>query len=133
RRHPPPVILRAKLPVFIFNFPFFSHLSTSTSNPSDLSFSLSTGFSSGPVLKLTYAAAAAAGAASTSPVSLTLKSGTGLFGSPSDSPLVISACFSFNPTNPNHLNPTFSLLFKPQLGSFSLRKSTSSHAGPPPA
>lgn len=45
---------------------------------------------------------------------------------------MISANFSFNPSNPSNPNPTFSLLFKPQLGSFSLRKSTCSHSKPIP-
>ncbi|KAK4400439.1 hypothetical protein Sango_1150000 [Sesamum angolense] len=127
---PPPLLLRAKIPITIFNLPFLSHFSTTTTHPSDLSLSLSTNLPSGPSLKLCYASSAAAGAeASAAPLSLTLKSGTGLFGSPKNSPLVISAHFSFNPSNPNHPNPTFSLFFKPQLGSFSLRKSTFSHAG----
>ncbi|KAL0446342.1 UNVERIFIED_CONTAM: hypothetical protein Slati_1762100 [Sesamum latifolium] len=129
--HPPPLLLRAKIPITIFNLPFLSHFSTTTTHPSDLSLSLSTNLPSGPSLKLSYASSStAAGAeASAAPLSLTLKSGTGLFGSPKNSPLVISAHFSFNPSNPNHPNPTFSLFFKPQLGSFSLRKSTFSHAG----
>ncbi|KAK6146424.1 hypothetical protein DH2020_020293 [Rehmannia glutinosa] len=121
--HQPPVLLRAKIPVTILNLPFLSHFSTTTTHPSDLSLSLSTNFPSFPSLKFSYATSAAA----TPPLSVTLKSGTGLFGSPNNSPLVISAHFSFNPSNPNHPNPTFSLFFKPQLGSFSLRKSTFSH------
>ncbi|KAK6122242.1 hypothetical protein DH2020_044016 [Rehmannia glutinosa] len=122
--HQPPVLLRAKIPVTILNLPFLSHFSTTTTHPSDLSLSLSTNFPSFPSLKFSYATASAA---ATPPLSLTLKSGTGLFGSPNNSPLVISAHFSFDPSNPNHPNPTFSLFFKPQLGSFSLRKSTFSH------
>ncbi|GER35422.1 AMP-dependent synthetase and ligase family protein [Striga asiatica] len=123
---PPPLLLRAKIPVTIFNLPFLSHFSTTTAHPSDISLSLSTNFPSFPSLKLAYAATAA----STSPLlTVTLKSGSGLFGSPKNSPLVISAHFSFNPSNPN---PTFSLLLKPRLGSFSLRKSTSSHPEEPP-
>ncbi|KAL7149944.1 hypothetical protein ABFS83_05G075700 [Erythranthe nasuta] len=123
--HLPPLLVRAKLPLTIFDLPFLSHFSTTTTHPSDLALSLSTNFLTGPSLKLSYATAAAA--AATPPLSLTLKSGTGLFGSPNSSPLVISAHFSFNPSNPNNPNPTFSLFFKPQLGSFSLRKSTFSH------
>ncbi|KAG8382476.1 hypothetical protein BUALT_Bualt05G0081200 [Buddleja alternifolia] len=126
RNHnPPPLLLRAKIPITIFNLPFLSHFSTTINRPSHLSLSLSTNLPSGPSLKLSYAAAAAA---ATPPITLTLKSGTGLFGSPNNSPLVISANFSFNPSsNPNNPNPTFSLLLKPQLGSFSLRKATTSH------
>ncbi|CAA0838065.1 Unknown protein [Striga hermonthica] len=129
-RQPPPLLLRAKIPVTIFNLPFLSHFSTTTAHPSDISLSLSTNFPSFPSLKLAYAATAAA--ATSPPLTVTLKSGSGLFGSPKNSPLVISAHFSFNPSNPGHPNPTFSLLLKPRLGSFSLRKSTSSHPEEPP-
>ncbi|XP_047965893.1 uncharacterized protein LOC125210379 [Salvia hispanica] len=97
---PPSLLLRAKIPLTIFNLPFLSHFSTSTTHPSDLSLSLSTNFPSFPSLKLSHASATAAAP----PLTLTLKSGTGLFGSPKNSPF---------------------------LGSFSLRKSTASH--PPPA
>ncbi|XP_051129686.1 uncharacterized protein LOC127250446 [Andrographis paniculata] len=121
---PSPVLIRAKIPLTIFNLPFLSHFSTTTTHPSDLSLSLSTNFSSGPSLKFSYTTAASAScAAAAPPFSLTLKSGTGVFGSPTNSPLVISAHFSF--AQPN---PTFSLLVKPQFGSFSLRKSIDSHA-----
>ncbi|KAL4570529.1 hypothetical protein LXL04_026185 [Taraxacum kok-saghyz] len=50
--------------------------------------------------------------------------------SPNNSPLIISANFSFSPHNPNP-NPTFSIQFKPRLGSFSLRKSVSSTVSNP--
>ncbi|KAL2480164.1 hypothetical protein Adt_33130 [Abeliophyllum distichum] len=123
--HALPLLLRAKIPISIFNLPFLSHLSTTTTHPSDLSLSLSTNFPSGPSLKLSYSTTSSS--AATPPLTLTLKSGTGLFGSPNNSPLVINAHFSFNPSNPNHPNPTFSLMFKPQMGSFSLRKTTFSH------
>ncbi|CAI9095435.1 OLC1v1031389C1 [Oldenlandia corymbosa var. corymbosa] len=138
-----PLLFRAKIPISIFNLPFISGFSTTTHHPSDLSLSLSTNFSSGPTLKLSYSTATTSSAAATNattaaavipsasspppPLTLTLKSGIGQFGSPKDSPLVISANFSYNPHLPNS-NPTFSLLFKPQLGSFCLKKSTFSHS-----
>ncbi|CAA2954689.1 uncharacterized protein LOC111404616 [Olea europaea var. sylvestris] len=126
--HAPPILLRAKIPISIFDLPFLSQFSTTTTHPSDLSLSLSTNFPSGPSLKLSYSTTTSSSAAATTPpLSLTLKSGTGLFGSPNNSPLVINANFSFNPSNPNHPNPTFSITFKPQMGSFSLRKTTFSH------
>lgn len=53
-----------------------------------------------------------------------------LSGSPNNSPLIISANFSFSPQNPNP-NPSFSIQFKPRLGSFSLRKSISSTVSNP--
>ncbi|CAN4099760.1 unnamed protein product [Withania somnifera] len=126
-----PLLLRAKIPISIFNLPFLSCFSTTTNHPSDLSLSLATSFPSGPTLKLSYSTASTPTPTPTTPITppltLTLKSGTGVFGSPKNSPLVISANFSFSPLSPNQ-NPTFTLLFKPQLGSFSLRKSTTSGA-----
>ncbi|KAL4602176.1 hypothetical protein ACB092_10G034600 [Castanea dentata] len=114
-------ILKAKLPITIFNQPFISTTTASTiSSSSDLSFSLSTNFPSGPSLKLSYFPTATTTVSS--PFSLSLKSGLGLFGSPHDSPLVFSANFSLSPTNAPI--PTFSLHFKPQLGHFSLKRST---------
>ncbi|MCE0481958.1 hypothetical protein HAX54_040184 [Datura stramonium] len=122
-----PLLLRAKIPISIFNLPFISCFSTTTHHPSDLSLSLATSFPSGPILKLAYSTASTPNTPTptTPPLTLTLKSGIGVFGSPKNSPLVISANFSFSPIQPNQ-NSTFTLLFKPQLGSFSLRKSTTS-------
>jgi hypothetical protein len=113
-------ILKAKLPLTIFNQPFISTTTTSTtSSPSDLSFSLSTNFPSGPSLKLSYSPTTTT---ASTPFSLSLKSGLGLFGSAHNSPLVFSANFSLSPTNTPI--PTFSLHFKPQFGDFSLKRST---------
>lgn len=132
-----PVLLRAKVPITVFGFPFLS--SIAGSDTSDVSFSLSTNFSSGPSLKLSYApnyvaapGVTATGAAAVSPsppLSVTLKSGIGLFGSPRDSSLMLSAHFSVTPGNPNP-NPTFSLQMKPQFGNFCLHKTT--HSVPKP-
>ncbi|GKF87597.1 hypothetical protein Tco_0258474, partial [Tanacetum coccineum] len=89
----------------------------------NLSLSLRTHFTSGPSLKLSYNATSAH--TSPPPLTLTLKSGISLSGSPNNSPLTISANFSFSPHNPNP-NPTFLIHFKPKMGSFSLRKAISS-------
>nr|GLL44613.1 uncharacterized protein LOC109185392 [Ipomoea trifida] len=129
-----PLLLRAKIPITIFNLPFLSGFSTTTHHPSDLSLSLATNFSSGPTLKLAYTATSSSSSTSAPaapPLTLTLKSGIGVYGSPKNSPLIISANFSFSPHSP-HSNPTFSLLLKPQLGSFSLKKATSSNPNPNP-
>ncbi|XP_047341555.1 uncharacterized protein LOC124945206 [Impatiens glandulifera] len=129
-----PVLLRAKVPVTVFGFPFLS--SIAGTDASDVSLSLSTNFSSGPSLKLSYSpnyvvtdltGTCAAAASSSPPLSVTLKSGIGLFGSPRDSSLMLSAHFTVNPGNPNP-NPTFSLQIKPQFGNFSLHKIT--HSAP---
>lgn len=131
-----PLLLRAKIPITVFNFPFLSGFSTTTHHPSDLSLSLSTNFASGPVVKLSYSTTSASPSSASiasppppAPFTLSLKSGIGVFGSPKDSPLVIAANFSFSPNSANS-NPIFSLLLKPQFGSFSLRKSTCSNPSP---
>uniref|UniRef100_A0A5B7BNC5 Uncharacterized protein n=1 Tax=Davidia involucrata TaxID=16924 RepID=A0A5B7BNC5_DAVIN len=120
-----PLLLRAKIPITVFGLPFL--YGVAAADPSDLSFCLRTNFPTGPSLKLSYTpistttAAAAAAATTTPPLTLTLKSGVSLFGSPHNSPLIISAHFTLSPQNPN---PTFSLQFKPQFGNFSLCKTT---------
>ncbi|XP_038903576.1 uncharacterized protein LOC120090129 [Benincasa hispida] len=121
--HQTPVV-KGKLPITMFNQPFTSSFTSAVNSSSDLSFSLSTNFPSGPCLKLTYSPMAASPSAvsTTSPFTLSLKSGLGLFGSPEDSPLVFSSQFSLSLSKP--FVPTFSLLFKPQFGHFCLKKST---------
>ncbi|GAB2273581.1 hypothetical protein Dimus_015225 [Dionaea muscipula] len=129
-------LLRAKVPVTILGLPFLSGVVAG--DTADLSFSLRTNFSSGPSFSFSYhptasitnpvATTTATGGSVAHPFSVSLKSGIGLFGSPRDSPLVFSTqfnLFSSNGSNPS-LTPSFSLLVKPQIGNFSLRKSTSS-------
>lgn len=122
----PSLLLRSEIPVTIFTLPFLSAFSISDHPSDDLSLSLRTNFPSGPSLKLSYAptsrAVATNSRAASPPLTLTLKSGVSLSGSPNNSPLIISANFSFNPLNSVNPNPTFSLQFKPRLGDFSLRK-----------
>ncbi|KAD5316869.1 hypothetical protein R6Q59_032091 [Mikania micrantha] len=128
-----PIFFKTKIPIAVFGLPFLSGFSAThhhrTSTASDkFSLSLRTHFPSGPSFKLSYnttAVASGGTAAATAPFTLTLKSGVSLSGSPNNSPLIISANFSFSPQNPNP-NPNFTIQFKPRLGSFSLRKSMSS-------
>ncbi|KAL6979834.1 hypothetical protein U1Q18_021490 [Sarracenia purpurea var. burkii] len=136
--HQNPLLFRAKVPISVFGLPFLSGVAA-TDN-SDLSFSLRSNFPSGPSLKLSYTpafttttatTAATAATATTSPLTLTLKSGVSLFGSPNNSPLIISADFTFSPQNPNPI-PTFSLQIKPHFGDFSLHKTTYSSPNPYP-
>ncbi|WOH11512.1 hypothetical protein DCAR_0830999 [Daucus carota subsp. sativus] len=114
-----PLLLRTKIPLTIFGFPFLSGFTTS--DHSNLSLSLRTNFLSGPSLKLSYTPSSHA-AASPPPLTLTLKSGVSLSGSPNNSPLIISANFSLTPSAFSNPTPTFSLHFKPQFGDFSIRK-----------
>jgi hypothetical protein len=121
------LILKAKLPISIFNQPFTSIFTTTAANSiSDLTFALSTNFPSGPSLKLTYTPSTTTTTATpaVSPLSLSLKSGLGLCGSPHNSPLVFSAHFSLSNSSPCVIVPTFSLQFKPNFGHFSLHKRT---------
>ncbi|KAL9422664.1 hypothetical protein AB3S75_034861 [Citrus x aurantiifolia] len=133
-----PPILKAKIPITIFNQPFISSLTTTTTTTKTvaagsqhLSFSLGTNFPSGPSFKLSYTPLSTT-ITSTAPFSFSLKSGLGLFGSPQDSPLIFSAHFPLSYTNPTNFTPTFLLHFKPQFGNFSLHKTTSS-SNPNPA
>ncbi|KAI3727869.1 hypothetical protein L6452_16490 [Arctium lappa] len=132
-----PILFKAKIPIAVFGLPFLSgfsathHHHTAAAASDNLSLSLRTHFPTGPSLKLSYntptttATTTAAATTATAPLTLTLKSGVSFSGSPNNSPLIISANFSFSPQNPNP-NPTFSIQFKPRLGSFSLRKTVSS-------
>ncbi|OIV94659.1 hypothetical protein TanjilG_25885 [Lupinus angustifolius] len=118
-------IMSAKVPISIFNYPFISAITsttTTTNSPSDFSFSLSTNFPSAPSFKLSYSPTST----SSLPFSLSLKSGLGLFGSPRQSPLLFSVNFSLSPSSYNPV-PTFSLHFKPQFGHFSLNKTVLSN------
>jgi len=118
-------IMTAKVPITILNNPFLSAVTatTATNSVSEFSFSLSSNFTSGPSLRVSYTPTAS------QPFSLSLKSGLGLLGSPAHSPLVFSANFSLSPTP----TPFFSLQFKPQFGHFSLHKTVFSDTPPPPS
>ncbi|KAG7952467.1 hypothetical protein I3843_12G060400 [Carya illinoinensis] len=96
------ILLKAKIPISIFNQPFISTTTTTSDFLSDLTFSLSTDFCSG-------------------------LSGIGLFGSPHKSPPIFFAHLSLPPTN----TPItiFSLLLNPQFDRFALKKSTFSNLG----
>ncbi|KDP45137.1 hypothetical protein JCGZ_17469 [Jatropha curcas] len=123
--------LKAKIPISMFDQPFTSIFSTAANSFSDFSFSVATNFPSGPSLKFTYNPSSTTDAFF-SPISLSLKSGLGLFGSPQNSPLVFSANFSLSNSSPNVVIPTFSLHFKPNFGHFSLHKRTSPSSNPNP-
>ncbi|KAL1550013.1 hypothetical protein AAHA92_18028 [Salvia divinorum] len=108
-------LLRAKIPLNIMNFPFQSGVSAGDSK--ELSLNLRTFLDSGPSIKFSYRPND-----SQSPFSFVFKTGIGHFGSPSKSPLVMSAEFNLV----GNQNPRFFIHFKPDLGDFSLKKSHSS-------
>ncbi|XP_058106275.1 uncharacterized protein LOC131249479 [Magnolia sinica] len=114
-------LLRAKVPISVLGLPFIS--AVSAGDPTDLSFHLRTSSPNGPSLKLSYMPNDLH-----SPFSLTVRSGIGLWGSPDDSPLIMSAHFTLL----GRAIPSFSLQIKPQFGDFSLKKTASSPYLPNP-
>ncbi|GMI63333.1 hypothetical protein like AT3G57990 [Hibiscus trionum] len=108
-------VLRAKIPVSILGLPFQSGIVAGESK--ELALNLSTFFGSGPSVKISYRPNH-----TWNPFSLVVKTGTGPFGSPISSPLLM--CAEFNLLR--HGNPSFMLHFKPHFGDFSIKKSHSS-------
>ncbi|KAJ8756344.1 hypothetical protein K2173_025156 [Erythroxylum novogranatense] len=108
-------LFRAKVPLSILGLPFQSGIVAGESK--ELNLNLSTFFEAGPSFKLSYRPND-----SWNPFSLVIKTGTGHFGSPVSSPMLMSAEFSLLARG----NPCFMLHFKPQFGDFSIKKSQSS-------
>lgn len=109
-------LFKAKLPLNILNFPFRSGVVAGHSK--ELSLQLGTFFESGPSLKLAYNPNDGS-----SPFNLVVKTGTGKYGSPIKSSMVMSA--EFNLVG-NGGNPSFMVYFKPKFGDFGIRKKQSS-------
>lgn len=108
-------LLRAKVPLNILGFPFQSGVAVGESK--ELSLQLGTFFESGPSLKMAYRPND-----TWNPFSFIVKTGTGAFGSPSSSSMMMSAEFNLVGKG----NPSFFLHFKPRFGDFSIKKSQSS-------
>ncbi|KAE8704645.1 putative heat-shock protein [Hibiscus syriacus] len=108
-------LLRAKVPLSILGLPFQSGIVAGESK--ELTLNLSTFFESGPSVKFAYRPND-----TWNPFSLIVKTGTGPFGSPVSSSLLMSAEFNLLGRG----NPSFMLHFKPQFGDFSIKKSQSS-------
>lgn len=108
-------VLRAKIPLSILGFPFQSGIVAGESK--ELTLSLSTFFESGPSIKIAYRPND-----TWNPFSLIVKTGTGPFGSPISTSMLMSAEFNLLGRG----NPSFMLHFKPQFGDFSIKKSQSS-------
>lgn len=108
-------LFRAKVPLSILGLPFRSGIVAGESR--ELSLNLSTFFESGPSIKIGYRPNDA-----WNPFSLIVKTGTGPFGSPVSSSMLMSAEFNLLGRG----NPAFMLHFKPQFGDFSIKKSQSS-------
>lgn len=108
-------LFRAKVPLSILGLPFRSGIVAGESR--ELSLNLSTFFESGPSINIGYRPNDA-----WNPFSLIVKTGTGPFGSPVSSSMLMSAEFNLLGRG----NPAFMLHFKPQFGDFSIKKSQSS-------
>ncbi|XP_022746535.1 uncharacterized protein LOC111296474 [Durio zibethinus] len=108
-------VLRAKIPLSIVGLPFQSGIVAGESK--ELTLNLSTFFESGPSIKIAYRPNN-----TWNPFSLIVKTGTGPFGSPISSSMLMSAEFNLLGRG----NPSFMLHFKPQFGDFSIKKSQSS-------
>ena len=108
-------LLRAKVPLSILGLPFQSGILAGESK--ELTLNLGTFFESGPSVKIAYRPND-----TWNPFSLVVKTGTGSFGSPISSSMLMSAEFNLLGRG----NPSFMLHFKPQFGDFSIKKSQSS-------
>ncbi|XP_027366475.1 uncharacterized protein LOC113872835 [Abrus precatorius] len=109
-------LLRAKVPLSIIGMPFQSGIVAGESK--ELSLNLATFFDSGPSLKVAYRPND-----SRNPFSLIVKTGTGPFGSPLKSSMLMSCEFNL----PGRTGgPLFMLHFKPRFGDFTFKKTQSS-------
>lgn len=110
-------LFRAKVPLNVLGLPFQSGIVAGESK--ELTLNLGTFFESGPAVKIAYRPND-----SFNPFSLIVKTGTGPYGSPFSSSMLMSA--EFNLLGRGNGNPTFMLHFKPRFGDFSFKKSQSS-------
>ncbi|KAG1327229.1 hypothetical protein COCNU_01G011630 [Cocos nucifera] len=113
-------LVRAKIPISILGLPFLSGVSAGESR--ELRLDLATAFPSGPCFRVSYRPNE-----SWNPFSLVVKTGTGAFGSPFGAPMAMAAEFSLLGRGGG---PSFSILFKPRLGDFSIKKATGSAPAP---
>ncbi|CAL0331456.1 unnamed protein product [Lupinus luteus] len=103
-------LLKAKVPLNILDIPFQSGVVSGESK--ELTLNLATFFQSGPSIKFSYRPND-----SGNPFSLILKTGTGSFGSPVSSSVVMSCEFNLHTRNGSgNLSPVFMLHFKPRSG-----------------
>ncbi|CAM0911973.1 unnamed protein product [Alopecurus aequalis] len=117
-------LMRAKVPIGVLGLPFQSSLSAG-GDPRELRFDLSTAFTSGPALRLSYRPNDPG-----LPFALSIRAGVGALGSPACAPFSLAA--EFNLLSANSGSPAFFLLLKPRLGDFSLSHTLRSSPSPPP-
>ncbi|TKY53267.1 hypothetical protein E2542_SST24793 [Spatholobus suberectus] len=109
-------LFRAKVPLSVLGMPFQSGIVAGDSK--ELTLNLATFFESGPSLKVAYRPND-----SKNPFSLSVKTGTGPFGSPLKSSMLMSCEFNL-PARTG--SPLFMLHFKPRFGDFTFKKTQSS-------
>lgn len=105
-------LLRARVPIRVLGLPLHSGLSAG-GDPRELRLDLSTAFSFGPAIRLSYRPNDPA-----LPFSVSVRAGVGPLGSPARAPFSLAAEFNLLSGNPG--SPAFFLLLKPRLGDFSL-------------
>ena len=109
-------LFRAKVPLSVLGMPFQSGIVAG--EPKELTLNLSTFYESGPSLKVAYRPND-----SKNPFSLIVKTGTGPFGSPLKSSMLMSCEFNL----PGRTgSPLFMLHFKPRFGDFTFKKTQTS-------
>ncbi|QCE05196.1 uncharacterized protein LOC114189607 [Vigna unguiculata] len=109
-------LFRAKVPLSVLGMPFQSGIVAGETK--ELTLNLSTFFESGPSLKVAYRPND-----SKNPFSLIVKTGTGPFGSPLKSSMLMSCEFNL-PARTG--SPLFMLHFKPRFGDFTFKKTQTS-------
>lgn len=109
-------LFRAKVPLSVLGMPFQSGIVAGETK--ELTLNLSTFFESGPSLKVAYRPND-----SKNPFSLIVKTGTGPFGSPLKSSMLMSCEFNL-PSRTG--SPLFMLHFKPRFGDFTFKKTQTS-------
>ncbi|XP_039118848.1 uncharacterized protein LOC120254972 [Dioscorea cayenensis subsp. rotundata] len=108
-------LVRAKIPISIFGLPFLSGFSAGDTR--ELRLDLATAFDSGPSLRASYRPNDPL-----NPFTLSLRTGVGARGSPTAAPMTITAEFNLLSRSSSSSLHSFSILFKPRLGDFSLKK-----------
>lgn len=109
--------IRAKIPISVLGLPLLS--GASAGEAKDLRLDIATAFVSGPSVRVSYRPNN-----SWSPFSLVVKTGIGALGSPSSSPMTMSAEFNIIGRG----GPSFTIQLKPRFGDFCLKKTTRSAA-----
>ncbi|KAJ0961697.1 hypothetical protein J5N97_000016 [Dioscorea zingiberensis] len=118
-------LVRAKIPISILGLPFLSGVSVGDAR--ELRLDLATAFDSGPSLRASYRPNDPS-----NPFTVSLRTGVGSRGSPVAAPMTITAEFNLLSRASSSCLPSFSILFKPRLGDFSIKKSIDSTAASRP-